>query len=132
MGMSIRHSPDSVPSPRILAFDKRAKTISAAVTAFDCSEDIVLVEKAKAEIRGEGTESGECLIDINGRRHDNDGTCANAAWDRYGEEEYCKVKHLDYLDLKHDKYKWLTPMFEYYWQNGIDKKGMAFLEAADF
>merc|ERR1712000_667117 len=38
---------------RILAFDKRAKTISAAVTAFDCSEDIVLVEKAKAEIRGE-------------------------------------------------------------------------------
>lgn len=102
------------------------------MASFDCTDDISLLEKAKAKIRGEGIESGECLVDVNGRRHDDEGTCANAAWDRDGEEEYCKMEHLDYLDLKHDKYKWLTPMFEYYWQNGIDKKGMAFLEAADF
>lgn len=101
------------------------------MTAFDCSDDILRLERAKGKILGQGIEPGECGVNIKGHRHD-DGLCANATWDQESEEEHCKVKHLDYLDLKQDEYKWLTPMFEFYWQNGNDKKGMSFLQAAGF
>jgi hypothetical protein len=117
---------------RILAFDKATNRISAAVTAFDCTDDISRLEKARAKVLSDGIEYGECCMDITGQRHGNGGPCANTIWDPEVEEEYCKVKNLDHLDLNHGEYKWLTPFFEYYWQNGIDKNGMAFLGTAGF
>jgi hypothetical protein len=97
------------------------------VKAFDCTDNISQLKKAKAKILSGGIKNGEYGIDVEGRRHGDKGPCANITWDREGEEEYCKIKHLDELDRKHDKYKWLAPIFEYYWQNGINKNGITFL-----
>jgi hypothetical protein len=58
--------------------------------------------------------------------------CANTTWDGTTDEVYCKVKHLDNLELHRDEYEWLTPSIEYYWQHGIDASGLAFLRAKGF
>ena len=117
---------------RILAFDEPTNRISAVVTAFDYTDDISLLEKAKARIVNEGIEYGKCGINIKGQRHCDEDPCANATWDTEVDEEYCKVKRLDGLYFSHDKYKWLAPLSEYYWQNGIDKDGITFLKTARF
>jgi hypothetical protein len=117
---------------RILPIDKATNRISAVVKAFHCTDNISQLAKAKSKILSEDIKNGECGIDIKGQRRSDGDPCFNAGWDEEGEEEYCKLKHLDYLDLKHDKYHWLTAMFEYYRQTGIDKNEMAFLQAAGF
>lgn len=117
---------------RVLNFDKKTQRISAAVIEFDVEENIARLEKAKEKALELGLEPGECGIDIEGQHHDERMECANTTWDGTINELYCKAKHLDELELHRDKYKWLTPLIEYYWQHGIDASGLAFLRARGF
>jgi hypothetical protein len=95
-------------------------------------ENIARFEKAEEKALELGLEPGECGIDIEGQHHDEGVECANTTMDGTMNELYCRVKHLHDLELQRDKYEWLTPLIEYYWQHGIDASGLAFLQAKGF
>jgi len=98
---------------------------------FDYEDVKADLEKATERALKADFEPFECGTDIMGRTHDDNTLCANTAFDGI-DETYCKIKHLNKLKLRMDNYKWLPSMLEFYWQNGIGKKAMGFLEGSQF
>ena len=75
---------------------------------------------------------GECGIDVMGRSHDPNIFCPNEDFDQYSNEIYCKVQNARRLKQQKVESKWLQPMLEFYWQNGIGTQAADFLRANGF
>jgi hypothetical protein len=67
----------------------------------------------------------ECKVDIMGVRH----PAANHSSEKIN---YRKVQRVDDLCRLKEENRWLPVMLEYYWQNGIGREGVKFLESTEF
>lgn len=73
----------------------------------------------------------ECGIDINGKGHGDRVYCSNMSYNELN-DEYCKVAEINRLSQQQSDYTWLPSMLEYFWQNGVDEKGLAVLRKVGF
>jgi hypothetical protein len=96
---------------------------TTAARDLDCALD---------EALNQDIEFGECRIDIMGRSHEPNILCPNEAYDEWVEDTYCKAQYRRKLRLEKEENEWLPSMLEFYWQNGIESKGVEFLKAAGF
>lgn len=62
---------------------------------------------------------------------DHPSGCHNEGYDEL-EGEYCIDEHVMELSQRKDNAEWLPSMLEFYWQNGIDDKGLTFLKTNNF
>lgn len=98
---------------------------------FDYTTSARDLDRALDEALNQDVEFGECGIDIMGRSHKPNIWCPNETHDEcLG--TYCKVQYTRKLRQEKEKNEWLPSMLEFYWQNGIESKGVEFLKAAGF
>lgn len=117
---------------RALHFDDATQRISAVVTPWDQADAIAKLDKEIERVKEEDVIWDECSIDVMGNHHDPNEYCHNSTLDEHGGYNYCKRAHLDSLIQMRDNYDWVTSMLEYYWHNGIDGAGIAFLKRSGF
>lgn len=73
-----------------------------------------------------------CGVDSLGKRHERGSCCANEDYDEFSCKRYCKVIYASDLEQQRSHTRWLPPMLEYFWQNGISEEAIAFLSSAGF
>jgi hypothetical protein len=73
-----------------------------------------------------------CGVDSKGQSHGSDEFCPNAEWDELGYSTYCSAQYRRNLLIKRDNYQFVSSMLEYYWQKGIKKSELKFLEINGF
>lgn len=74
-------------------------------------------------------EPWSCGVDIKGKRHEDGIECPNGITDEMG-DYICKVKERQKLAYRLHELRWTPTLLDFYWQRGIRKEDMAFLEAA--
>lgn len=74
----------------------------------------------------------ECGVSITGECRCEGPPCVNTISDRVTGENECIMKTIYTLSRSLESTRWLKSMLEYYWQNGIDEKGMDLLASAGF
>lgn len=72
-----------------------------------------------------------CGMNARGDRH-SDGTCENSFCQSDNLEESCLIEYREHLRMNIAALAWLPYMLEFFWQNGIQRKGKEFLEARGF
>jgi hypothetical protein len=111
---------------RLPRYDGSKKGIPVATRPY------VYPDLTQAIERVDEVEPFECGVDIKGNSHDEGITCVNEYYDNVLGETYCRVNYLRNLEYQRDSYEWLSSMFEFYWQNGIEEDGLKFLERSGF
>jgi hypothetical protein len=94
------------------------------------TEEISQLDRA-VNLEVDGIEPLTCGIDVNGKSHEDCFYCPNATYDDLN-RLYCKAEKTRELRQQRSNYTWLPSMLEYYWQNGIDEDGLAFLRSVGF
>lgn len=107
--------------------------IRVSILHIDYNDDISQLDRAIDIELGECLRPMECGVNVNGESHDESCyfDCPNAGFDDL-DGFYCKVNRVRILSQQRLDYRWLPSMLEYYWQNGVDKKGLAFLRGVGF
>lgn len=117
--------------------DQRANgppQIRVSILNMDYNDDMSQLDRwINRDIESGGMELMECGVDVNGESHDEGSfSCPNASFDDMDGSLYCKSNRLRRLSQQRLDYTWLPSMLEYYWQNGVDKKALAFLRGVGF
>jgi len=73
-----------------------------------------------------------CGITIMGARHDAYGLCTSSRSDQYTDETYCFSESCEQQRIEVEELGWLPYMLEFFWQNGIQRKGVEFLAKTHF
>ncbi|KAH6646768.1 hypothetical protein BKA67DRAFT_695302 [Truncatella angustata] len=131
---SVREVRDVVVQVIECRFDaSKPRSIEIHVVTRDMTnlESIDMINQAISEMVEEGFEPCECAIDINGDIHNESVNCANTTYNEF-DDLHCRVWKLHELKRQRLEYQWMNRMTEYYWQNGIEAKGLEFLEKAGF
>ena len=121
---------------RLMAFDESGKgppEILVTILDVDYSDEVSRLDQAMNRLNVD--EPFECGIHIDGSIHDTEEQgflCANTESDDRTQERYCKAERLHSLLQVRLNYRWLPSMLAYYWQNGIDRQGVDFLESVGF
>lgn len=94
------------------------------------SDDISRLDRA-IHLELEDAEQCECGINVNGKPEQVNG-CANETYDEWDADTYCKIQRTRDLQQQQSDYLWLPSMLKYYWQHGVDDKGLDFLRRVGF
>lgn len=105
----------------------RLPQIRVSVLYVDYGGQISRLNRA-IDIEADGIEPWECGIGVNGESHDEDCgvDCPNAAYNNLN-GPYCKANQVRRLSQQRLDYEWLPSILKFYWQNGVDRDGLAFL-----
>ena len=73
-----------------------------------------------------------CGVDPDGERHLPEERCELAREDENPSEFFCPVLRARDLKQVRDGLYWMEPTLEYYWQKGINQKGIDYLRKSGF
>lgn len=104
--------------------------IRVSVLNIDYTDQMSWLARA-IDLEAHDLEPCECGIDINGKSHEDCFDCPNIKYDDLN-GLYCKAEQARKFRRQRLKYIWLPSMLKYYWQNGVDKEGLAFLSRVGF
>ncbi|OBT68723.1 hypothetical protein VE03_02098 [Pseudogymnoascus sp. 23342-1-I1] len=117
---------------RFTSFDKALNEIQVVIMDFDYdSITRDLNHYIQREVEKGVHIDGDSAVDIMGIFNHPDG-CHNEGYDEFGGDMYCIDEHIMELRQRKENAEWLPSMLEFYWQNGIDDKGLKFLKSNDF
>jgi hypothetical protein len=118
---------------RLMKVDQPANghpDIRVSVLNTDYADQISWLDQV-IDLEAHDLEPFECGIDINGKTHDDCFDCPNSTYNELN-GLYCKVEEARRLRQQQSNYRWLPSMLKYYWQNGVDEDGLAFLRRVGF
>lgn len=113
-------------------FDKLNNGIGVAVA--DLNYERLGKELDELIVSSHPGEVNTCGVNSMGQSHDSDEFCPNVALDGSydGNSTYCTVQYTRRLRIKRDNYEFVPSMLEYYWQKGIKKNELEFLDISGF
>ncbi|KAH7121404.1 hypothetical protein EDB81DRAFT_913581 [Dactylonectria macrodidyma] len=107
--------------------------IRVSILNLDYAEEISLLDSAIEEMTSRDIDPFECGMDVNGQldKACRESKCRNTAYNEQ-EDLFCRVYKFQKFSRRRSDYIWLPSMLKYYWQNGVDGRGLAFLSNAGF
>lgn len=117
---------------RFMSFDEALNVIQVVIMDFDYD---VMARNLNNDMQrevgtGDGT-AGDCRLDIMGDFTHPNG-CHNEGYDELESDIYCIDKRVMELSQRKTNEEWLPSILEFYWQSGIDDKGLEFLKSNHF
>jgi len=120
---------------RFLNFNKESNEIEVVTMDFDHGsvarsiDNLIMSTTERPSI--ENVAIDECGVDIMGRTH-HDSSCYNERYDELRDEMYCIIERSREETRRKMDEEWLPPMLGFYWQNGIENRGLDFLRNTGF
>jgi len=130
-GSETKQDTDCLYQIRFLGFREASNDFEVVLIDLDSTGTPRKIER-ELDAMDAIVEIGECSVDIMGRSHNPNIRCPNEDFDQYTNEIFCKVQNVRRLEQLEVESKWLQPMLEFYWQNGIGTKGAELLRTAGF
>ncbi|KAL4887787.1 hypothetical protein BDV59DRAFT_189941 [Aspergillus ambiguus] len=119
---------------RFMSYDSAKNEIIVVVTDFNYNELRNSIEDSIDYIYESGFETDTCGVSIHGRSscdEPNYSSCPNTRYDATS-SPYCVASRVRELSLRRGNHNFLPSMLEYYWQNGIEKRAVKFLQDSHY
>lgn len=116
---------------RFISFNEALNLIEVVIMDFDYDGIARDFNECLQREVGRGVVVGDSGVDIMGS-FNHPGDCHNEGYDELDGMMYCIDERVIELSQRKDNAEWLPSMLEFYWQNGIDDKGLRFLKSHHF